>query len=68
MFGNHIQRQIIRGVEWLCKGEKLSLLKWFRKRKTELENKSHSGESKRLEVVWDVIPPIETRAAIEHWW
>ena len=47
--------------------KKLSLLKWYRKMKNEVENKSPDGTNKRIEIVWGFIPPTETKAALEHW-
>ena len=59
--------KLLGGLKGFVSVKTLSLLKWYRKKKLELENQTESGSSKRIEVVWAHIPPTETRAAIEHW-
>ena len=44
----------------------LSLKKWFRKSKDEVEN-CVNGTPARHTVVWSFVPAERTKAALEHW-
>ena len=44
----------------------LSLKKWYRKLKDELEN-SVNGCPARHTVVWSFVPAEQTKTALEHW-
>ena len=54
--------KLLGGLNGFVEVKKRSLLKWYRKSKTEVENQSVNGSKKRLEIVWGFIPP-----ALEHW-